>query len=293
MLYARGGPTAVAQGRYYSTGNPEYDEFFIDLHRMQVELNDAPERTAAPRKALADKLEVGLDTEVLKEALKKRATELAGRSVKLSVEKPADPDKPLALRVTGSPSGADAELKATIDESLGKASELRVQIRGWLKLLEELPGRATALEGGVNAGFVGKSPGRREEVKNNLADGKKVLELLQTRAKDAERSNGELLDAITAALGEAAPAASTESAPSAEEDKPAPKKGRKAAPPPAPRPRPAKAPKPAKAATPPAPKPAPTPSPKPAPTPAPKPEKSDVAPAPKPTQGTAKPDFEP
>jgi hypothetical protein len=78
MLYARGGPTAVAQGRYYSTGNPEYDEFFIDLHRMQVELNDAPERTAAPRKALADKLEVGLDTEVLKEALKKRATELAG-----------------------------------------------------------------------------------------------------------------------------------------------------------------------------------------------------------------------
>jgi hypothetical protein len=287
QLYARSGPTEVAQGRYFSTGKPEYDEFFIDLHRMQVELNDAPERAAAPRAALAEKLDTGIDTEVLKEALKKRASELAGRSVKLAVEKPSDPAKPLTLRVTGAPSRADAELKATIEETLGKGSELRLRANGWLKLLEELPGRATALEGGVDPAFVGKSPGKRAEIKRNLADAKKVVELLLTRAKDAERSNTELLEAVTSALGEAEPAAKAEAEATGADEKPAEKKkARRASPPPAPKARPARAPKPVKPAAPPPPKPA-------AAAPAPKPEKSDVAPPPKPTQGTAKPDFEP
>jgi hypothetical protein len=283
QLYARSGPTDVAQGRYFSTGKPEYDEFFIDLHRMQVELNDAPERAAAPRAALAGKLDVGVDTEMIKEALKKRASELAGRSVKLAVEKPSDPAKPLTLRVTGAPSGADAELKATIEETLGKGSELKLRTTEWLKLLEALPARATALEGGVDAAFVGKSPGKRADIKRNLADAKKVLELLLTRAKDAERANTELLDAVTSALGEAEPAAKSETETTAEDEKPAEKKKtRRAPPPPAPKPRPARAPKPAA-----------PPPPKPAAAPAPKPEKSDAPPAPKPTQGTAKPDFEP
>jgi hypothetical protein len=283
QLLARGGPTAVAQGRYFSTGNPEYDDFFIDLHRMQVELNEAPAQAAAPRAALAEKLEVGLDAEVIREALKKRATELAGRSVKLAVEKPSEPTKPLALRVTGAPSGADAELKATLDETLGKGSELKLRVGGWLKLLEELPGRATALENSVNAAFVGTSPGKREDIKKNLADAKKVVEILVTRAKDAERANTELLEAVTSALGEAPAAASTQTAPAAEDPKPE-KKTRRAPPP---RPRPARAPNPPKADAPPPPaKPSP-------PAPAPKPEKSEAPPAPKPTQGTAKPDFEP
>jgi hypothetical protein len=284
QLLARGGPTAVAQGRYFSTGNPEYDDFFIDLHRLQVELNDAPAQAAAPRAALAEKLEVGLDTEVIREALKKRVTELAGRSVKLAVEKPSEPTKPLALRVTGSPSGADAELKATLDETLGKASELKLRVGGWLKLLDELPGRATALEGSVNAAFVGTSPGKREDIKKNLTDAKKVVEILVTRAKDAERTNSELLEAVTSALGEAPAAASPETAPATEDPKPE-KKARKAPPPS--RPRPARAPTPPKANAPPPPSKPSTPA------PAPKPEKSETPPAPKPTQGTAKPDFEP
>jgi len=284
QLLAPHGPSQVAQGRYYATGNPDYDEFFVELHRLQVELKDAPERVAEPRAALAKFLEVGLDAEELKEAVTKKATELGTRQLKLAVVPPTDPEKPFTLRVTGTPSGPDAELEKQLEETLAKVSEWKLVIGGWQKLLDELPGREVALEGSLDAAFVGTSPGTRAEIKNNLTDGQKIIGILVGRAKDAEHSNSELLDALTASLGEASsadkPSEHAATPPPAADKKPS----RRSAPAPKPRPSKAAETKPA----PPAPKAAPAP--KPAPHAA---EHSEVPPPPKPTQGTAKPDFEP
>jgi hypothetical protein len=320
-MFMKPGPTAVAQGRYYSTGNPEYDAFFVELHRLQVELKDAPDRSAEPRATLAKALDVGLDADVIKEALAKKASALNAHQIKFTVQPPAT-DKPATLHVTGSPSGADAALEKTLEDTLAKISELKTATDGWQKDLEPLPERATSLQSNVDTAFAGKSDRTIVEVKNNLSDGQKIIELLESRAKDAAHTNDELFGAITGALGEAPaangekasePAAASAPAPSKEtkghksssapekptkqakaKPEPPPKapaaKAAKPAPPPkAPEPKhAAKAPEPKAAAKAPEPKPTPKPA-----EPKPAPERSEVPPAPKPTQGTAKPDFEP
>lgn len=313
QLFGHPGPSAVAQGRYFSSGNPDYDAFFVELHRLQVELKDAPDRVAEPRQELAKALDVGLDADVLKEALGKRASELGGKGVKLVVQRSSDADKAASLKVTGNPSGDDAELVKTLEEAVTKVGELKTDIAGWQKSLDALPKQDGELEAGLDTAFAGEAPGKRADVKKNLSDGQKIIELLASRAKEAEHANGELFDAVTAALGETA-APSGEKTNEATPEKPASEKSEKAeksekgekkarkAPPPAPPPKPAKPPRPAPApkpaAKPPAPKPEPKPvaekpAAKPAPTPKPAAERSEVPPAPKPTQGTAKPDFEP
>lgn len=323
-MFMKPGPTAVAQGRYYASGNPEYDAFFVELHRLQVELKDAPDRAAEPRQALAKALDVGVDADVIKEALGKKASELNAHQIKFTVQKPASPDKPSTLHVTGSPSGDAAELQKTLEDALAKISELKIAADGWQKALEPLPEREAALESNVDTAFADKPPRTRSEVRANLTDGRKIIDLLVTRAQETARTNGELLDAMTSALGEA-PAAngdkSSETAPSAapasgekkgrkssspppKSEKPA-KPGKAAKPEPKPKPEPKSAPKPepkpAKAKPEPKPKPAAVPPPKapaasepkaPAKAAEPKPA-PEVPPPSKPTQGTAKPDFEP
>jgi len=142
QLLGKPGPSAVAQGRYYASGNPEYDAFFVELHRLQVELKDSPERTAEPRAALAQALDVGLDADVIKEALRKKASELNGRQIKFSVQRPAGDDKPFTLRVSGNPAGDDAALQKTLEETLAKVSELKTATNGWQESLKPLPDRA-------------------------------------------------------------------------------------------------------------------------------------------------------
>ncbi len=327
QLLGRPGPSAVAQGRYYASGNPEYDAFFVELHRLQVELKDSPERTAEPRAALAQALEVGLDADVIEEALKKKASELNGRQVKFSVQRPASDDKPFTLRVSGSPAGDDAALQKTLQETLAKVSALKMATNGWRESLKPLPDRAATLESGVDKAFAGSEPRTVAEVRSNLSDARKVIELLASRANDAAKANDELLAAITGALGEVpasggekpSEASANTTEPSGE--KSGEKKGRKAPPEkrsktaksahgepppkttksePSPKPAPAKpAPKPASKPAPPPPKPAEPkaaakpPAPKPEAKPEPKPAPPEVPPPPKPTQGTAKPDFEP
>jgi hypothetical protein len=200
QLFAHPGPSDVAQGRYFSSGNPDYDAFFVELYRLQVELKDAPDRVAEPRQELAKALDVGLDADVLKEALGKRASELGGKQVKLAVLRGADGDKP-SLKVTGNASGDDADFVKTLEEALAKIGELELAVAGWQKSLDALPKQASELTDGLETAFAGAPPGKRADVKKNLADGQKIIELLVARAKEAERSNSELLDAVVAALG--------------------------------------------------------------------------------------------
>ncbi len=306
QFFGHPGPSDVAQGRYFSSGNPDYDTFFVELYHLQLELKDAPERVAEPRQELAKSLDVGLDADVIKEALGKRAAELGGKQIKLTVLRGADPDEPVSLKVTGSPSGDDAEFVKALEQALAKIGKLKGAIEGWQKSLDALPKQDTELTDGLDAAFAGAAPGKRTDVKKNLNDGQKIIELLVGRAKDAEHSNSELLDAVVAALGEtAAPnnEKASETAPERASDEKSEKrekgerKGRKATPPAAKAaraPKPPPEPKPAPKAA--APKPEPKPAAeKPASKPAPKAgaERSEVPPAPKPTQGTAKPDFEP
>lgn len=298
------GPSNVAQGRYYASGDPEYDDFFLRVYRLQIALKDAPQRLGEPRQKVADALESGPEPDDIKVALAKRSKELQNRGIHYTVARPESADKPPTLVVTGNPTGNDFELKGLLEGALKSAGELKIDVTAWLKELDDLSPRQTTLEGNVNEAFANRSESERTQVKNNLSDAGKIITLLNERTRELDHATSDFLKAVTAALGEtevSTKAESTddaESAPEKKERKTAAAKPPKAAPPAKPAAKGRQAGKPAPAA---APKPAPAPAPKAAPAPAPKPaapkaaapDNDAPAPAPKPTQGTAKPDFEP
>ena len=82
------GPSDVSQGRQYSSGNAEYDEFFSEVHQLQVMLGKAPDRERAIRQQLSQAL--GIDgasrAEEIAAALSKRAGQLGKPPAKLKLE---------------------------------------------------------------------------------------------------------------------------------------------------------------------------------------------------------------
>ncbi len=61
-----GGPSTVGQGQAYRSGDPTFDQFFDQLHELQIEMAKAPEQEKQHRIALAKKL--GMEIEVEEEA---------------------------------------------------------------------------------------------------------------------------------------------------------------------------------------------------------------------------------
>jgi hypothetical protein len=259
-LFQTQGPSDVAQGRYYSTGNPNYDEFFVRLHRMQVELKAAPETLASIRQDLARGLELqpAAEMDQVRSALEAKASELSGRGATFVVDRGREPGERTRLVVTGTPAEADRPLVKTLEDVLARVGELRERSGTWQKELDWLPPAGVALDGSVEAAFVRESRGTRDDVRQNLADAQKVVTLMTARKKEVDASGAEIEELFVSAFGT--------------------KKAEPAPPPdPAPAPRPRPAPRPAAAAP---------------PRPA-APASDEPAPAPKPKQGTARPDFEP
>lgn len=299
QVLAPSGPSNVAQGRYYSTGDPEYDDFFLRLFRLQIKLKDAPPRVGEPRQQVAEALNVGPDPEEIRTALAKRASELNGRGIRYSVAHTADPNQPPTLVVTGNPTGNDFALKGMLEKALKSAGELAIDLAAWQKELDELAPREATLEGNIGEAFAARSESERTEIKSNLVDGSKIIALLVERTRDLEHATTDFLKALGSALGETQLSTAASEVSTSDVNGVSEKKSKKSAPPPKPQ-KASPAPRPKAQGGKPAPKPAATPkpaaAPAPKPVPAPKPAKPDVseAPAPpKPTQGTAKPDFEP
>jgi len=294
QVLAPSGPSNVAQGRYYSTGDPEYDDFFLRLFRLQIKLKDAPPRVGEPRQRIAEMLNVGPEPEEIRTALAKRVSELSARGIRYSVARSSDSSQPPTLVVTGNPTGNDFELKTLLEQSLKSAGELAIDITTWKKELDELAPRETTLEGNVGEAFTARSESERSEIKSNLTDGSKIITLLVERTRDLEHATTDFLKALGSALGETQQSPAPSEAASDDNGASEKKSKKTSAPPPKPPKAPSPTPKPKAQGSRPAPKPAPAPAPKPAA--APKPAKADAAeapPPPKPTQGTAKPDFEP
>ena len=114
-------PSAVAQGRYFSTGNPNYDEFFVRLHRMQVELKTAPETLAMrPGRARARTRARGsprMRRPFARRSPRKRV-EMSGRGTTLALDRGREPGRSRAprrdrnARRSGPPAREDARRRA-------------------------------------------------------------------------------------------------------------------------------------------------------------------------------------
>jgi hypothetical protein len=256
--------TEVAQGRYYSSGNPDYDEFFLRVYRLQFELKDGPDGVERLVAELTSKLGLarGAPPRDLRVALAEKAKSFGSKGVTLRLER--DVGGGMQLRRAGTVTDADAALLDTLGRAVTAIDAVRDGIGRWQRDLDTLPPRGIELDRGVDEAFWLEGRGKRSEVHENLADAQKVMGLMRSIVKDADTRSDQLSEVIVDVLGESVappPPPPSEPEPEAEPaDKPRPR----AAPPRRP---PSSGPKPAADAP--------------------------TAPPPKPAQGTAKPDFEP
>jgi hypothetical protein len=261
--------TDVAQGRYYSSGDPDYDEFFLHVYRLQVALKDAPAKVERLTADLSVKLGLAQTAAPpdLRAALAEKLRSFGAKGITLRLER--DVGGGVYLKQNGTATGADAALLATLGQAVMAIDTVRDRIGPWQRELDTLPPRGIELDRRVDEVFRLEGRGKRGTVHENLADAQKVMGMMRSLLKDADARSAELSEAVIGVLGASAPPPPPPPEPEPEPE-PEPKSRSRAAP--TRRSGPAAAPRSA---------------------PAPKATSGDAPPAPKPVQGTAKPDFEP
>lgn len=203
-VFVNNGPTPVAQGQYYASGNPEYDQFFLELYETQVAMATTPERLLTARHGLADGLGVGRDLpdEVLVEHVRTRVRDLAdeGRIMKLQVSAGGE-DKPPAAVLRTRPETRDETMRK-LTEPVEKVSNELVSLRTLLDengaRIERLERRLDGLRDRADEVFV-RDITKFHEVKRNLEDAKRVLAYMRERAEEQLLATTGLLDGMVQA----------------------------------------------------------------------------------------------
>jgi hypothetical protein len=284
-LLAPSGPSDVARGEYYAAGKPEFDSFFIVLHEKQVQLLGAPGEPADARKNLTQIVGLAPDAsdDSLKERLAQELKKLAGQGLRVRLDVPApSPTVDASATLYASETNTATPLRSALPQEATRLVRSRNRLLDSKTELEKLKVMGITLEGKVDASFRTDGPWKRDEVRKNLADGQKLITLMQARAQDVVDLDQKLLALLTD-VASTDPNLGTTPAYAPPPTDESPKPGRRAV---ATRPAPAPAARP-NGAAPPA-------KPAPASKPAPKPRGDDDAPsAPKPTQGNAPAEIEP
>jgi hypothetical protein len=286
-VFAPKGPSDVARGEYYAAGKPEFDSFFIALHDKQVELLAAPEEPSDARKNLTKTLALTPDAsdDSLRERLTQDVKTLASQGLRLRLDVPAPtPALDASATLYASENGASTPLRTTLPQEATRLVRSRNRMLASKLELEKLNVTRITLEGHVDEAFRVDGPWKRDEVRRNLADGQKVITLMQARAQEVADLDEKLLTLLSEIVNTDPNLGKTPSSVPASASEDAPKPTRRA---PASRPAPATKPN-AGSAAPPSARPAAA-----KPAPVAKRGDEDAAAAPKPTQGNAPAEIEP
>jgi len=203
-VFGSGSESTVAQGKYYASGDPYYDEFFVDLYLLQVGMAEAPKTPEAELqrwtqllqlepKATPATIELGLHEEALK---------LSRAGVHLRLDQVSSPDKPEAAVATVRSNARPRENPAAA--LLANVETSSTSLLRWLltmKQKEEALGRlelmTIRLDAGVDRAFSQAPVGKPSEVKANLADAHKLIPLMRARIEHLRESAEQLLAALT------------------------------------------------------------------------------------------------
>ncbi len=206
-VFGGGGPSQVAQGKYYSSGNPQYDEFFIALYQLQVEMADAPHVPDTERQSLAQALGLSPETPAdgVTERLREEALKLNRTGVRMRLEQSAPPDKPetasATIRATYRPKdAASAGLLVKVETSATNLLRTATSMKAAEVLLGKLEVEAINLDADVPKAFAKARVGKKGEVKKNLADAQKLITLMKARGDDVRAQCEALLTAIAKAV---------------------------------------------------------------------------------------------
>lgn len=202
------GPSEVAQGRYFSAGRPDYDEFFLAVHRLQLQMASAPGEIAEARRALSSAVISGADASnaQLAEKVKVALDRLGERGVRTRVEfrspTPPDPEHTMAILTPwSSPTGSDRQVFEGIEASLTRILRFVATMRRANGRLTELRSAVPRLEAGIEAAFHDQSRGRRRRVEANLRDSERVSVLMLARVDELGRPAEALVTELLRTLG--------------------------------------------------------------------------------------------
>ncbi|HEY4104962.1 MAG TPA: hypothetical protein VGM44_13785 [Polyangiaceae bacterium] len=205
--FGLGGPSMVAQGKYYSSGNAQYDQFFIQLYQLQVEMADAPRVPDGERQNLAQALELSPETPAdgVSARIHEEAQKLAHGGVRMRLEQNPSLDKPEAasatIRATTRPKDdAAAALITHIETSATNLLRNVSQMKAAEVELGKLEVDEINLDAEVPNVFSKAHVGKQSEVKQNLADSQKLITLMKARGQEVMAESEELLAAIAKAV---------------------------------------------------------------------------------------------
>ena len=201
-VFAPQGPTEVARGEYYAAGKPAFDSFFISLYDLQVELLAAP---AAPQQARQDLAQtVGLTADASDDSLTSRLREelkkLQNQGLRVRLEVPDSPAADASATLHTSDSGAASPLRAKLPEQATRLVRSRNRMQQTRAQLDKLRVSGIGLEANIDAEFRTDGPWKRDEVRRNLADGQKLITLMQARAQEVEDQDKKLLTLMASAV---------------------------------------------------------------------------------------------
>ncbi len=189
------GPTPVAQGKYYGSGDPEYDTFFIELHRTQVSVGALPGRVSNARNALTDGLGVSrqLSDAAIVDNVRARAQDLSKQGVvmKLKLEQNA-----VLLTRPQERGPAVRQLAEPVEKASNDLLTVSRELDETQKLLDRLEQRRNDLDARVDHAFGPDGPVKVNEVERNLADAEQVIVVMRERTGEHQKQTKGLLDGL-------------------------------------------------------------------------------------------------
>ena len=203
-LFGAHGESTVAQGKYYSSGNAYYDQFFVDLYLLQVGMAEAPKVPEAERQRMIQllKLPAQATPAIIEQRLHEEAANLSRAGVHLRLDQSSPSDDPDAARTTIRSNARPKEdpaatLLATVETSSTNLVRWLLTMKQKEQALARLELMTIRLDAGVDSAFSQASVGKPSEVKRNLADAHKLMPLMRQRAGIVRASTEQLLAALT------------------------------------------------------------------------------------------------
>jgi hypothetical protein len=196
--------STVAQGKYYASGDPYYDEFFVDLYLLQVGMAEAPKVPEVERQLWIQwlELEQAASPATIELRLHEEALKLSRAGVRLRLDQSSVAGTPeaasTAIRSNARPKeNPAAALLATVETSSTKLLRWGLTMKQKEEALGRLELMTIRLDAGVDRSFSQAPVGKPNEVKQNLADAHKLIPLMRARAGAVRDSTEQLLAALT------------------------------------------------------------------------------------------------
>lgn len=190
FIFGSPGPSAVGQGKKYTSGNPSFDRFFSGLFRTQLEMAKAPDDEHQIVEKLAAKVGLAKDATLsaVLARVKRKADGLVQRGVglKLVVTEESDTtDASAALHVAGQKAQEDEQaFVAAVQHAAEDALQLILRMRKTRRNLDEMRAVEISLEPSVGDAFRLGGPSKKAEVRKNLRDAGTLIPLMIGRAGD-------------------------------------------------------------------------------------------------------------